>query len=631
MNGINEMGDLIPFSQKSNSGRWYNDLTLYEILEQNDGVDWTENLDLSNNRYNLSGWEFSPSEAKINCITAAQKFLNELGYNVRVIDVRENEEEDNYDWLISGNLSKNNSVNEDKCNMNDMRHLLNLVEGSGTSRSIVLAGYLEKIANTNKLKNVLDPVDLTTVNTIIHRISSALRNGGFSAARQFCAQNNIESIIDNYVEEELTSILNHEYKVKETFDELFFTDYNKTTQPNVRELQFADALDTISDDKELIDGLKYPNPNDAKDAKDTIDFLKTVSQFIRTQGMYQARKYAKHRKLSIQWDEFVDHKLRRAGFRNGWWQNIQNMDDTVMEKSTSEKQARFMAACAHGADYDSCPPKKVSREFNQADKGTKQLSNAMKHRADESSHGSISPEDVDAAYQLRHEAFLADLPNKYELGKAAEALAIKYERQEQRKFYAKDDPVVPESHVSDGQMSNPGVARDILAMEGSNYEYDLNFIAQSIRSNYDMARNEEDLKRMVAADTGYGGNPEFNNMFHSALDHFLNGEDSSWAHIGDQDPIIEDNMKETMYDPGFEEDSDELEEDIQNGYKDKHYASGNDYFPNGADGPVVDKVGPSGARHGDNPEQKKMQIAEVHKELVYGYRAFLGESAQKKS
>ena len=38
--------------------------------------------------------------------------------------------------------------------------------------------------------------------------------------------------------------------------------------------------------------------------------------------------------------------------------------------STSRKQARFMAACAHGAGYRSCPPSKVSKEFNQADKRT---------------------------------------------------------------------------------------------------------------------------------------------------------------------------------------------------------------------------------------------------------------------
>lgn len=39
--------------------------------------------------------------------------------------------------------------------------------------------------------------------------------------------------------------------------------------------------------------------------------------------------------------------------------------------SKTKKQARFMAACAHGAGYKSCPPAKVSKEFNQADKKTR--------------------------------------------------------------------------------------------------------------------------------------------------------------------------------------------------------------------------------------------------------------------
>ncbi len=69
--------------------------------------------------------------------------------------------------------------------------------------------------------------------------------------------------------------------------------------------------------------------------------------------------------------------------------------------------------------------------------------------------------------------------------------------------------------------------------------------------------------------------------------------------------------------------------DIKNGYDDINSADGNDYFPNGADGPVVRATGPSGARQGDNPEQKKMQVAEVHKELVYSYRSFLSESKKK--
>jgi hypothetical protein len=80
-------------------------------------------------------------------------------------------------------------------------------------------------------------------------------------------------------------------------------------------------------------------------------------------------------------------------------------------------------------------------------------------------------------------------------------------------------------------------------------------------------------------------------------------------------------------DYGYSGDERSFEEDIQNGYNDIKELDVNDYFPNGADGPVVKAVGPSGARHGDNPEQKKMQVAETHTELVYAYRKYLNESS----
>lgn len=73
-----------------------------------------------------------------------------------------------------------------------------------------------------------------------------------------------------------------------------------------------------------------------------------------------------------------------------------------------------------------------------------------------------------------------------------------------------------------------------------------------------------------------------------------------------------------------------MEEDINNGYKKRRIVDGQDFFPNGADGPVVDKTGPSAAKQGDNPEQKKMQVAETHKELVYSYRKYLKESTPSK-
>lgn len=281
-------------------------------------------------------------------------------------------------------------------------------------------------------------------------------------------------------------------------------------------------------------------------------------------------------------------------------------EGTLNEKSTSEKQARFMAAAAHdpafakkaGIDAD------VAKEFNKADTGTKQLSNAMKNiKEDESDMQTNATASVDAA------------DSNFD---ASQAGATE----------------VDEAQVDTCRQSNPNPADEACAMN-ENYEYDLNFIAQAIRSNYDMATSEDELKRMVAGETGYGQHPEFDNMFHSALDHFLNGDDSM---IDDFDDGMDGDFDSAMASAGHGSDEDyggddfPMEEDLNNGYRDVEIANGQDFFPNGADSPVVNATGPSGARQGDNPEQKKMQVAETHKELVYAYRNFLKESAnQKKS
>jgi hypothetical protein len=48
--------------------------------------------------------------------------------------------------------------------------------------------------------------------------------------------------------------------------------------------------------------------------------------------------------------------------------------------SKTKAQARFFAACAHGAGYKSCPSKKIAAEFNKADAGTGILKGKRKKR-----------------------------------------------------------------------------------------------------------------------------------------------------------------------------------------------------------------------------------------------------------
>ena len=273
-------------------------------------------------------------------------------------------------------------------------------------------------------------------------------------------------------------------------------------------------------------------------------------------------------------------------------------EDALDEKSKSEKQARFMAACAHGADYDSCPDDKVSKEFNQADKGTKQLSNAMK-----------------------------------------------------------------EAHVDSCRQTNPEVARKACEMEEG--MYDPGFEESGDYTDWTMKQGEMGSAAQGLDPTSGNDNIEralemYKNYTDSfvdpqeAFDLVLRHFDESGLDAEEIDQIAAELAKQEYGDPreddpeytdwsmrqgemGLEETEEEaeetVEEDLQNGYNDQHCADGQDYFPNGADGPVVRVVGPSGARHGDNPEQKSMrtEIDEVHKELVYGYRAFLGEATKKKT
>lgn len=50
-------------------------------------------------------------------------------------------------------------------------------------------------------------------------------------------------------------------------------------------------------------------------------------------------------------------------------------EEHLTEKSKTKKQAKFMAACAHGAGYSSCPPMSVSKDFNKADQKAGTLKN----------------------------------------------------------------------------------------------------------------------------------------------------------------------------------------------------------------------------------------------------------------
>lgn len=134
--------------------------------------------------------------------------------------------------------------------------------------------------------------------------------------------------------------------------------------------------------------------------------------------------------------------------------------------------------------------------------------------------------------------------------------------------------------------------------------------------------------------------PEEISKFHELLNQQTDADNGDYADVLDRaniDDLFDKGETNSQQYSGYTPDSDYDEYEVDesadsfgNGYDEINDADGNDYFPDGADSPVVSRTGPSGSRQGDNPQQKKMQVDEVHKELVYGYRNYLKESRNRK-
>ncbi len=302
---------------------------------------------------------------------------------------------------------------------------------------------------------------------------------------------------------------------------------------------------------------------------------------------------------------------------------------TLDEKSTSEKQARFMAAAAHNPAFAKRVgiDAGVAKEFNKADTGTKQLSNAMKEEVKKSQVPAVQRKAAQPQGDWR--VSMRDIEqenpsNKEWMDQRAQQVGIK-----------------PRTQADEGEMFHPDHDAVHGAMSDSDYnqhqemqqdardafnDYVRGYLTQHYSAD---SRFSDDEVSEVAAAMGCDEGEVWQAMEDMGL---LDGSDSEPGE-GGPDNYMDDAEALASAGHGSDEDygdygNDEFEEalDLNNGYGGTK-ADGEDFFPDGADSPVVDNVGPSGSRQGDNPEQKKMQVAEVHKELVYGYRNYLKESA----
>lgn len=360
------------------------------------------------------------------------------------------------------------------------------------------------------------------------------------------------------------------------------------------------------------------------------------------------------------------------------------------EKSSSEKQARFMAAAAHdpafakrvGIDQD------VAKEFNKADKGSELLSKAAKNIKEDEEWESLVTEmrtyiEEYMAQGLSFEEAVNEVykstPSDYAITALDQAMNdMKKEGVAEAGGYAKenvdfsdpsswdmkdlvsafrsgqidnatyeklltqalaDDDGYTDWSMKQGEMGNmapavtEGSATAVHTFPDSSTAYDATQTGQWYDDATDSSVEVKNGDILVISDEGVVGIcttwpvavTKNTGELHGMKPEFSTPED-----IAEVTKLPLEKVQAAFrkaQELGFETVGN-IKEDINNGYKNVKHVNGEDFFPNGADSPVVKKVGPSGARQGDNPEQKSMQVSEEHKELVYAYRKFLKESSK---
>lgn len=257
----------------------------------------------------------------------------------------------------------------------------------------------------------------------------------------------------------------------------------------------------------------------------------------------------------------------------------------------------------------------------------------------------ITDDEVAAAYRARHEAFVNNSPDKHRLADRASMLANMYAQQEAMKAGTGGfDPITGRTINLGENVSSDSVSELAAKLASGELTYaefrdELDSLEQT---DYSMRQGEmgnpdfRDDQNWEKERSEWELDDDFNTDEYDIDENTDESEDDLTddeidnAEGSDEFGDLNDFASDYSPNPNLHEDDEvpdeEIDEDLNNGYTDVDYADGDDYFPNGADGSVVRATGPSGARQGDNPEQKKMQVAETHKELVQRYRKFLKES-----
>jgi hypothetical protein len=160
-----------------NSGRWYSDDDLADIV----GEDWYE-FDVSHEMGNIGT---QGERARIFLAREAEAYLNDRGYNVNVLDVRD--QGDNLSWYISGSLMNEQGVAEGSAQELSIQQLATISDealdnayGYGRSSPGNSFGWQANLMSAAYAKKMIDAGV-----TDIEKIADAIHKGWNITASKF--------------------------------------------------------------------------------------------------------------------------------------------------------------------------------------------------------------------------------------------------------------------------------------------------------------------------------------------------------------------------------------------------------------------------------------------------------------
>jgi len=347
----------IPSGNDGDSGRWYNDDELADII----GDDWFEDFDVSNDGFNIDAYG---EKAKKNLVGYANTWFDDKGYDVHVMGVEHNDVDHDLQWYIVGSFHNPRFANESVAEEQELdekwskkyKSSINCANPRGFSQKAHCAG---RNKNEDVAENAVPQLSVQQLAAISDEaLDQAYGYGRSTPSNTFGWQANLKSAAyaKQMIDQGVTDI--------EAISDAIHKGWNTTAQAFVQDPeQFDDTAKLAAAGK--------------------------LEAKLQQRAQLMKQNYAQLPEEEKEKDRVVARALLQA-IRGEQQQGV--AEDQLDEKSVSQAQFRTMAGAAHNPEFARKVgiSQDVAQEFNQADK--KSNYKKLPARANEGGVGSGRPD-----------------------------------------------------------------------------------------------------------------------------------------------------------------------------------------------------------------------------------------------